>query len=222
MHEGTTAKHIVAPIFAISRLRMGTDGPGITTLVTFMRCPLNCKYCINRRCHEPIYEKDGKTIREGIMLLTPQELYDRVMIDNIYFAATGGGVCFGGGEPTLYADFIKEFRRICGNRWRITVESCLCCSFDTMRTLSEVVDYWIADIKSIHSDIYESYTGVNFSVMQHLRSLQMLVPDDRVMIKVPIIPGYNDEKDVDNDIANIKQQFGFTNVKKIFYIKLQR
>ena len=35
-----TNHRIKAPIFAISRLRMGTDGFGITTLVTFMGCPL--------------------------------------------------------------------------------------------------------------------------------------------------------------------------------------
>ena len=42
-----TNHRIKAPIFAISRLRMGTDGSGITTLVTFMGCPLQCKYCLN-------------------------------------------------------------------------------------------------------------------------------------------------------------------------------
>ena len=101
---------IKAPIFAISRLRMGTDGSGITTLVTFMGCPLQCKYCLNKKCHEPIYESDGKTLRKGIMMLTPQELYDMVKVDNIYFQSTGGGICFGGGEPTLYKDFIVEFK----------------------------------------------------------------------------------------------------------------
>jgi pyruvate formate lyase activating enzyme len=95
-------RDIKAPIFAISRLRMGTDGNGITTLVTFMGCPLNCRYCVNPKCHEQIYEEDGITPRKGIMLLTPQELYDIVKIDNIYFQTTGGGICFGGGEPTMY------------------------------------------------------------------------------------------------------------------------
>lgn len=79
-----TNHSIKAPIFAISRLRTGTDGSGITILVTFMGCPLQCKYCLNKKCHEPIYESDGKTLRKGIMLLTPQELYDLVKIDNIY------------------------------------------------------------------------------------------------------------------------------------------
>ena len=114
---GSTIK---APIFAISRLRMGTDGKGITTLVAFMGCPLNCKYCLNPQCHEPVYETDGTTLLKNIMMLTPQNLYELVKVDNPYFQTTGGGICFGGGEPTMYADFIVEFRKICGHSWKIT------------------------------------------------------------------------------------------------------
>ena len=29
---------------------------GITTLVDFMRCPLKCRYCLNYKCHAPLYE----------------------------------------------------------------------------------------------------------------------------------------------------------------------
>lgn len=31
-------------IMGINRHRMGTDGKGISTLITFYGCPLNCKY----------------------------------------------------------------------------------------------------------------------------------------------------------------------------------
>ena len=55
-----------APIFGISRLRMGTDGKGITTLVTFMGCPLKCKYCLNPKCHESIYEIGRASCRERV------------------------------------------------------------------------------------------------------------------------------------------------------------
>ena len=93
---------------------MGIDGPGVTTLVTFMGCHLKCKYCINGKCHDPVFEEDGKMPRRGTLLLTPQELYDRVKIDKIYFQATGGGICFGGGEPGLQYEFFQEFKRVCG------------------------------------------------------------------------------------------------------------
>lgn len=211
---------ISAPIFAISRLRMATDGSGITTLVTFMGCPLHCKYCLNKKCHEPIYESDNKTLRKGIMMLSPKELYDLVKIDNIYFQATGGGICFGGGEPTLYASFIKEFKKLCQGKWKITLETCLRCSYNTIAELSEVVDHWIVDIKSMNPFIYQEYTGAMSGVLQHLKSIQMLIPQDRVTIKVPIIPGFNEEADVDSDIAEIKENYGFTDVIKAEYKKL--
>ena len=211
---------IKAPIFAISRLRMGTDGAGITTLVTFMGCPLQCKYCLNRKCHEPIYETDGKTLRKGIMMLTPQELYDIVKVDNIYFQSTGGGICFGGGEPTLYKDFIVEFKKICGDKWKITLETCLRCSFNTIQDLSPVVDHWIVDIKSMNPFIYEEYTGVMSGVLQHLSSIQKLVSQEKITVKVPHIPGFNDDEDLESDIDEIKSRYGFENISKIVYKKL--
>ena len=209
-----------APIFAISRLRMGTDGYGITTLVTFMGCPLKCKYCLNKKCHEPIYETDDKTLHKGIMMLTPQELYDLVKIDNIYFQSTGGGICFGGGEPTLYKDFIVEFKKICGDKWKITLETCLRCSYDTIKDLSDVVDHWIVDVKSMNPFIYQEYTGVMSGVLQHLSSIQKLVPEEKITVKVPHIPGFNDDEDLDSDINEIKEWFGFRKVYKVEYKKL--
>ena len=198
---------------------MGADGPGITTLVTFMGCPLQCKYCLNKICHEPIYEDDEKTVRQGIMMITPQELYDMVKIDNIYFQATGGGICFGGGEPTLYPHFIEEFKKLCGDQWKITLETCGRCSYATYKRLSRIVDYWIVDIKSLRSWTYEKYTGYISGVLQHLSCLNELINDkSKVTIKVPLIPGFNDDDDLDEDIEEIKTLFGFSNVVKTKYI----
>ena len=73
-----------------------------------------------------------------------------VKVDNIYFQSTGGGICFGGGEPTLYKDFIVEFKKICGDKWKITLETCLRCSYNTIKDLSPVVDHWIVDVKSMN------------------------------------------------------------------------
>ena len=199
---------------------MGTDGFGITTLVTFMGCPLKCKYCLNKKCHEPIYETDGTTLRKDIMMLTPQELYHLVKIDNIYFQSTDGGICFGGGEPTLYKDFIIEFKKICGDKWKITLETCLRCSYNTIQDLSSVVDHWIVDVKSMNPFIYEEYTGVISEVLQHLYSLKEHESPDKVTIKVPHIPGFNDDEDLDSDIDEIKERFGFGRINKIEYRKL--
>lgn len=211
-----TKTTIKAPIFAVSRLRMNTDGSGITTLVAFMGCPLKCRYCLNPKCHEPIKEGDD------IMMLTPQGLYDLVKIDNIYFQTTGGGICFGGGEPTMYANFIKEFRQVCGDKWKITLETSLACSYNDIEILCDIVDHWIVDIKSMDSVIYEMYTGQVSGVSQRLSSLQMLVPNEKVTIKVPTIPDFNEKRDMDDDVEMIKQRFGFSDVVKTTYKVIHR
>ena len=66
---------VKAPIYSISRLRFGTDGKGITSLVAFMGCPLRCRHCINSWCHsDPSRarlmspEEKRKEIREGMQL----------------------------------------------------------------------------------------------------------------------------------------------------------
>ena len=209
-------KEIKAAIFAIDRLRMGTDGPGITTLVAFMGCPLRCKYCINAQCHEPIYEADGKTLRPGIMMLTPQQLYDKVKIDNIYFQATGGGICFGGGEPGLQAEFIEEFRKICGNKWQITIETSLCLDPGIVEWLDGSVDNWIIDFKTLHDDIFKKYTETNLGYLRFNLTLLRHIRGN-VTIKVPEIPGYTTEESIKITIANL-ERFRLTNIKRIKYI----
>lgn len=212
-----SATEIKAPIFAVSRLRMGTDGKGVTTLVTFMGCPLGCRYCLNPQCHEPVYAGDGVTPADGVMMLTPQELYEMVKVDDFYFQATGGGICFGGGEPTLYHKFIIEFKKLCGDKWSITLESCLRCPQYTIECLGNVVDHWIVDVKSLDTRVYMEYTGCVSDELSNLLFLSRLVPQERVTVKIPRIPGYNDERNLDDDVARIKE-LGFDNVTLIQYI----
>lgn len=85
------------PLIGICRHRLTTDGTGVTTLVAFHGCPLNCRYCLNSQCLRP----DGVWQR-----LSVEEILQQVIIDNLYFQATGGGICFGGGEPLLRSDVI--------------------------------------------------------------------------------------------------------------------
>lgn len=39
------------PIMGVERLRINSDGDGVTTLVGFYGCPLRCRYCLNPQCH---------------------------------------------------------------------------------------------------------------------------------------------------------------------------
>jgi len=212
---------LLQPFFGVSRLRMGLDGRGVTTLVTFMGCQLRCKYCLNERCHGKVYEDDGATPCKGILMLTPQQLYDIVKKDNIYFQATGGGVCFGGGEPLEHPEFIMEFRKLCGTRWKITVETALACHPHNIELLAPIVDHWIVDIKDMNPRIREKYTGRVGDSAHQLCYLKQYGIVDNVTIRVPHIPGFNTDEDVKRSIEQVKI-LGFKDIQEFEYLVLNR
>lgn len=178
---------VTAPVITYSRLRMTTDGEGVTTLVIFHDCPLRCKYCLNP------YSFATDTKRED---LTPEQLYDKVKIDDLYFVATGGGVTFGGGEPLLRTDFLKEFRALCGDRWHLCAETSLNVPREAVLTAAECMDMFYVDCKDTNPEIYKAYTGIqNAQMLENLRTLISLVGAERVVVRVPLIPGYNTESD---------------------------
>lgn len=202
--------YITAPVIAISRHRLLVDGDGVTTLVAFHGCPLRCKYCVNPQCNTPAGIKE---------VLSPQQLYDRVKIDDIYFLVTGGGIMFGGGEPLLRSEFIKEFRKICGEKWKIYVETSLNVDKSAIEPLIEIIDYWVVDIKDWNNDIYCAYTGKdNSQVKANLEYLVSHGLEDKIMVRVPSIPDYNTEADVENTTDKLNR-FGIKRIDKFEYIQ---
>lgn len=212
---------LLQPFFGVSRLRMGLDGRGVTTLVTFMGCQLRCKYCLNEQCHGKVYEDDGATPCKGILMLTPQQLYDIVKKDNIYFQVTGGGVCFGGGEPLEHPEFIMAFRKLCGKKWKITVETALACHPHNIELLAPIVDHWIVDIKDMNPRIREKYTGRVGDSAHQLCYLKQYGIVDNVTIRVPHIPGFNTDEDVNRSIEQVKI-LGFKDIQELEYLVLNR
>lgn len=176
-----------AKIIGIARHRLATDGDGVTTLVAFHGCPLRCRYCLN-----PQSLGDGGRFKEYI----PESLYKETRIDELYFIATNGGVTFGGGEPCLRPQFIREFRELCGTAWQINLETSLNVPSTNIEALLPVANTLIIDIKDMNSDIYRSYTGQsNDLVLDNLRLIADAGRQSDCIVRIPLIPNYNTEAD---------------------------
>ncbi len=176
-----------APVITCARLRMQTDGQGVTTLVCFHGCPLRCKWCINP------FSFAEDTRRE---MLTARMLYERVKIDELYFLATGGGITFGGGEPLLYAPFLQEFRSICTDSWHLCAETSLAVPAETVSVAAGCIDHFYVDCKDTNPEIYRSYTGRDNALMlENLKELLALVGPERITVRLPLIPEFNTEED---------------------------
>lgn len=200
---------ITAPFIAINRHRLTTDGEGVTTLVGFHGCPLHCEYCLNAQC----LQADGVWCR-----LTPGELYSEVEIDDLYFVATGGGICFGGGEPLLRSDFIKAFAEIMNPEWKLTIETSLNVPLENVKAIASLVQMWYVDIKDMNPDIYKAYgCKENEQVVSNLQWLAANGYADKVIIRLPLIPEYNTDEDRQKSQKEL-EEMGFTNFDKFNYI----
>mgnify|MGYP000228443601 CR=1 FL=1 len=205
-------QEVKAPIIGINRHRLTTDGDGVTTLVAFHGCPLHCKYCLNPQCLSP----------DGVLrTITPSELYSEVEIDDLYFMATGGGICFGGGEPLLRSKFIVEFAKIMNPEWSIILETSLNVPLKQLEMVAPLVREFIVDVKDMDEQTYKAYTTQgNALVTSNLKWLAENGYAAKTLIRLPLIPYYNTEAAQEESRKQIKNM-GFHRFDKFEYIVKQ-
>ncbi len=188
------------PVSHIARLRMGSDGKGIRTLILFQQCPLRCKYCIN-----PFTWNES----EGTHLLTSEEIYKRVLQDRLYLLATNGGITFGGGEPLIHSKGIKEIAEENVEKFSIFAETSLHVPRKNLEEVIDVIDMYYVDIKTTDPQIYKKYTGGELQIpLDNLKWLINTKGADRVVVRIPLIPGFTDEEQQKGSENLLRDQFG--------------
>lgn len=197
------------PLIGICRHRLVTDGQGVTTLVAFHGCPLRCKYCLNPQC----LRSDGVWQQ-----MTVQEILAEVMVDDLYFKATNGGITFGGGEPLLRSDEIVDFCKRRPMEWRIYVETSLNVERRAVEAVAPYIDHYYIDVKDMNPDIYRRYTSTgNRRVLENLRWLADHEDLQKVTIRLPHIPDYNTQEDRDRSQQHL-EAMGFKDFDCFEYI----
>ena len=200
---------MTAPLLAISRHRLAVDGNGVTTLVCFHGCPLRCHYCLNSECWDP-----SRVWR----VVSPEELLSLTIIDDLYFQATGGGICFGGGEPLLHSAFIRDFCLQCPPEWTIYLESSLHVENHHLQAVAPFITHYYIDVKDMNPDIYRRYTGQSPEFL--LTNLQWLADQKmqpKVTIRLPLIRDYNTEADRERSRLQL-ESLGFTDFDLFEYV----
>ena len=198
------------PILAIERLRMLTDGEGVTTLVCSMGCPLRCRLCINP------YSWDGS---KPVEFLSVDELYERVKIDSLYFLSTKGGLTFGGGEPLLHSAFHAAFmEKYRGTGWTFNLESSLQAPFENIERIIPYISWYAIDVKDMDPGRYKQYTGGDFQIFfDNLMKLKERVGEEKIILKVPKIPRLH-KGDEQKQSEEKLRQLGFSHVALFDYV----
>ena len=120
-----------------------------------------------------------------------------------FFDTSGGGVTFSGGEPLMQAEFLLEVLKTCGKEdIHRALDTTGYTDPDILKKVARHTDLFLFDLKFIDPEKHRHYTGV--SNEQILKNLETLVQNDsRVIIRIPLIPGINDDDDNINSTVTL-------------------
>ncbi|MEG0771351.1 MAG: 4Fe-4S cluster-binding domain-containing protein, partial [Clostridia bacterium] len=131
---------------------LGTlDGPGVRFVVFMQGCPYRCIYC-----HNP---ETWDFKNSNAIVMTPQELIDKIIPYKPYFGKVGG-VTVSGGEPLCQAEFLIDFFTLCHENG---ITTALDTTGGVLNPLNEklisLCDYILLDIKFSTTEDYKKYTS---------------------------------------------------------------
>lgn len=174
-----------------------------------------CNLCME--CAEHCYA--GALSVEGVEKSVEEILFE-LNKDRIHYQRSNGGITFSGGEALYQSDFLLELLKACKSKgWHNTIETAGYCSQETVEKVIPWTDLFLYDIKMIDDDKHKSVIG--FSNQQILENARFVSASSAAMIvRTPIIPGFNDDEKSIIDIANFALEL--ESVKRIDILPYHR
>lgn len=113
--------------------------------------------------------------------------------DAAFYASSGGGVTFSGGEPLAQPEFLAACLRACRERGLHTaVDTCGAAGRETLREAAALTDLFLYDVKVLDENAHRMYVGLsNRRLLENLRALAEWGAE--VWVRVPVVPGINDD-----------------------------
>lgn len=112
--------------------------------------------------------------------------------DEAYYRRSGGGITLSGGEPLYQSDFALNLLRACKDQgWNTAIETTAICNPAVLDSVLPLLDTVLLDIKHMEdSKHYEYVKQSNSLILENARRIAK--QGTQVIIRVPVIPGFND------------------------------
>ncbi len=212
---------VTGRIFDIQRYSIH-DGPGIRTIVFLKGCFLRCRWCCNPESQEYKIQKmmvkgKEKWIGEDV---TVGQVMEEIKKDNAYYMRSGGGVTLSGGEVLFQPEFAESLLRVCKlYGYHTAIESTGYAEYSVIEKILPHLDLYLLDIKHMNSQKHKQFTGRENEMI--LSNAKRIAKEGKeLVIRVPVIPGFNDTKEEIREIAKFASSL--ENVKQLHLLPYHR
>lgn len=192
-----TYNDVTGRIFDIQRYSIH-DGIGVRTIVFLKGCALRCRWCCNPESQE--YEIQTMMVNGKPRIIgrdvTVKEVMDVVKRDMPYYGRSDGGLTLSGGESLLQPEFAAALLQAAKNIGINTaIESMGYAKFDVIRKILPYLDTYLMDIKHMNAAKHKEFTGKENTLM--LENAKKIAESRmcELVIRVPVIPGFNDTEE---------------------------
>jgi pyruvate formate lyase activating enzyme len=175
---GAACQAVCAP----GAIRAGRDGK---VVVDRRRCTI-CGDCI-APCPPRALEIAGQS-------MTAEDVLRLVEADGPFHARSGGGVTLSGGEPLAQAPFAARLLAAAKAAGIDTaVETSGYAPWDDLERVCRHANQVFYDVKCLDREKHRQSTGVdNARILKNLRTLCELLPQLPIVVRTPVVPGFND------------------------------
>ena len=136
---------------------------------------------------------------------TPAEVFAEVIKDKAFYDNSGGGVTFSGGECMLQLDFLREILEKCKSEGIHTaVDTAGNVPWKSFEKILPFTDLFLYDIKAFGAELHRKGTGVSNELI--LENLKNLSGRADIIVRIPVIGGYNDNDEEIRQIADFLKQ----------------
>jgi len=186
---------------------------------------MNCRWCHNPEGKKPGPESidikvNGQNASSGAVKkkvfgsrISVAELMTEIKKDEIFYEQSKGGVTFSGGEPMQQIGFLLGLLQACKNNgFHTALDTAGYAPFGDFEKIYKLVDLFLYDIKLMSEAQHILYTDVsNKLIFENLERLSQM--GNKVMIRIPLIPGITDTDENLDAIMNCLQKL--KNIRKI-------
>ena len=173
---------------------------------------LGCALCV-AQCPNEARQLVGRT--PGV-----EEVLQEVVKDRLFYENSGGGVTLSGGEPMSQPDFTGALLKRCKEKGIHTVlDTSGYVEVELWNRVLGYVDMILFDLKQMDTRKHKAYTGVsNELILASARKLaSQKIP---LVIRIPLMPGYNDTDQNSEECARFARELGITTVELLPFHRL--